>query len=312
MIDVLKRLAQLDSVNPNVEKVKMTNEQSLATMSNINGEKIDECGSAMNMMGSQAATFSINASAPSGDEVANMLTKIMTLAGVKSPSQEPDSMSHHEIELEPAHSAELGSDDIGRAIDIVDKMDGNVDDYDDDLPMDGPEKESPVADMADEVRGMADALADKREEGIVGAGLGGMAGGAAGEIAGGALGTALGGPIGGALGAVAGDIAGTALGAEAGDKLTGNDDDKTESYANNPNPQVAHHRYGDDQVKPKEQGLKQRFGDNPYEQTTEAVAARLMKQWQQYVSEASNKCCCQEKGKSKCPVHSKKKVLKKK
>ena len=59
------------------------------------------------------------------------------------------------------------------------------------------------------------------EEGMVGAGVGGLAGGALGKAAGAALGGAVGGPIGAAVGGVAGDVAGTALGAKAGDKFTG-------------------------------------------------------------------------------------------
>jgi hypothetical protein len=79
MIDVLKRLAELDAKNPNVEKT-MVKESTVA-----------ECGMmpmpGMGVMSSPshppvAANFSINATAATGDEVANMLTQIMTLAGV--------------------------------------------------------------------------------------------------------------------------------------------------------------------------------------------------------------------------------------
>jgi len=80
MIDVLKRLAQLDAKNPNVIK---------------EGAQVQECGP-MGMMDSMPgmgmdkpsvpANFSINASAASGNEVADMMSQILTLAGMKSVS----------------------------------------------------------------------------------------------------------------------------------------------------------------------------------------------------------------------------------
>ena len=74
MIDVLKRLAELDSTNPNVAKSAMQAEQSLATVTNIEGEQINESVAECGPMGmssmssdrpSTPATFSINASAES-------------------------------------------------------------------------------------------------------------------------------------------------------------------------------------------------------------------------------------------------------
>ena len=85
MIDVLKRLAELDAKNPNVEKT-MVKESTVA-----------ECGMmpmpGMGIMSSPshphvAANYSINATAATGDEVANMLTQIMTLAGVHKVGDE--------------------------------------------------------------------------------------------------------------------------------------------------------------------------------------------------------------------------------
>lgn len=77
MIDVIKRLAELDATNP-----KMIKE----------GQSVAECGP-MGMMDSMPsmgidkpsvpANFSINASAGSGDEVASMMSQILTLAGLK-------------------------------------------------------------------------------------------------------------------------------------------------------------------------------------------------------------------------------------
>lgn len=179
MIDVLKRLAELDADNPNVDKVAMTNEQSLATVTNIEGkqinESVNECGP-MGMMGGMntPASFSINASAGSGDEVASMLTQIMNLAGVKPVSDLPAFGGHKEIELEPAHSLEVepahGGDDMADMISMIDKMNGPEEGGEEVGPESlGPEEgesDSPVADMADEVRGMADEMADMKDEGV--------------------------------------------------------------------------------------------------------------------------------------------------
>jgi len=80
MIDVLKRLAELDATNSNVVK---------------EGTQVQECGP-MGMMDSMPgmhgmmaekpsvpANFSINASAATGNEVADMMSQILTLAGMK-------------------------------------------------------------------------------------------------------------------------------------------------------------------------------------------------------------------------------------
>lgn len=181
MIDVLKRLAELDADNPNVDTVAMTNEQSLATVTNIEGkqinESVNECGP-MGMMGGMntPASFSINASAGSGDEVASMLTQIMNLAGVKPVSELPAFAGHKEIELEPAHSAEMephqsAGDEMGGLIGMIDRMNGDDGEESEEVGPEslGPEEgesDSPVADMADEVRGMADEMAGMKDEGI--------------------------------------------------------------------------------------------------------------------------------------------------
>ena len=72
MINVLKRLAELDAKNPNIVKES----------------QVDECGMMPEMLGGSApsvpASFSINATAGSSDEVSSMLQDIMALAGVKS------------------------------------------------------------------------------------------------------------------------------------------------------------------------------------------------------------------------------------
>jgi len=186
MIDVLKRLAELDADNPRVEKVAMTNEQSLATVTNIEGDQINECGPMGMDMGrpSMPASFSINASAESGAEVSSMLRDIMNLAGVKSPMGDIDhdgdhDMKDHEIELGAPHAVELdqgsksAGDEMGGLISMIDQMNGPEDEgmgMDDVGPESlGPEEgesDSPVADMADEVRDMADEMAGMKDEGV--------------------------------------------------------------------------------------------------------------------------------------------------
>ena len=79
MIDVLKRLAELDSTNPNIIK---------------ESAQVDECGMMPGMvpeMGMDLAPekpsmpASINMTAGSGDELSNMLATIMQLAGQNKP-----------------------------------------------------------------------------------------------------------------------------------------------------------------------------------------------------------------------------------
>ena len=180
MIDVLKRLAELDSTNPNVAKPTMKLEQSLATVSNIEGEQItesvNECGPmGMSSIGgmdrpSTPATFSINASAESGEQVSSMLRDIMNLAGVKPVADLPTFSGSKEIEIEPAHALEplpgnqSAGDEMGDLIGMIDKMNtgddvsvaqGDVDrDGDHDMDDHKAEKDGPVAKMADEVRDM--------------------------------------------------------------------------------------------------------------------------------------------------------------
>ena len=244
MIDVLKRLAELDADNPQVEKMSMTNEQSLATVSNIEGESLNECGPMGMERGrpSMPASFSINASAESGAEVSSMLRDIMNLAGVKSSSAMGDfdhdgdhDTTDHEIELGAPHAVEVepqgGNDAMADMIGMIDRMNGpgEEDESMDDIGPEslGPEEsDSPVADMADEVRGMADELASVKDEGV-GAGF--------------------------------------------------------DTATTTPDEKVSPHKYGNDQVTiGKKQGLPQRQGDNPYTEGIEQVSLRLLKEYEAF------------------------------
>ena len=148
MIDVLKKLAELDADNPNVAAPMLTQESSLATVTNIEGETLHECG--MPGMPGAPASFSINATAQTGDEVASMLTQIMNLAGVKPPHA-PYDMNHQEIELSAPHIAEPASQpgDIAHTLSMIDDI--GADETSGDTP--------DVGDMADEVSDMANELA---------------------------------------------------------------------------------------------------------------------------------------------------------
>ena len=79
MIDVLKRLAQLDAKNSKVVKESTVRECGPMGM-------MDDMPGMHGMMAekpSVPANFSINASAASGNEVADMMSQILTLAGMK-------------------------------------------------------------------------------------------------------------------------------------------------------------------------------------------------------------------------------------
>ena len=249
MINVLKRLAELDSTSPQSEKT-MTQEQSLATVTNIAGKEINECGPmGMGGMPTTPASFSINATAQNGDEVASMLTQIMNLAGVKPVSQEPAMAAiHKEIELEPAHIAEPDhGSDMANTISMIDKMNGPEDDMsvaqgdvdnDGDHDIDDHAAEfanrdgakSPIGDMADDVRDMADEMADEGQN--IAAGF---------------------------------------------DTATTTPDEKVEP-----------HKYGNDQVTPKpKEPVKKAGGGNPEEVEESVIAAQLLKDYQQFVSESN-------------------------
>jgi len=132
MINVLKRLAELDAQNPNVEKT-MVKESTVA-----------ECGMmpmpGMGMMSGSdhppvAASFSINATAATGDEVANMLTQIMTLAGVHKVEPEHLGIEHDPATLtaEPSMSHDGPAPTAGDEMrSVIDKLNPDADEFGDD------------------------------------------------------------------------------------------------------------------------------------------------------------------------------------
>ena len=124
MIDVLKRLAELDAKNPNIVK---------------ESTQVEECGMMPGMvpeMGMDIAPekpsmpASINMTAGSGDELSNMLATIMQLAGQNKPvSAAPplDNAPPAPGTLEPANGGSA-ADSMRSVIDKLNPMDDNGED----------------------------------------------------------------------------------------------------------------------------------------------------------------------------------------
>jgi hypothetical protein len=122
MIDVMKRLAELDSQNPNIVK---------------ESTQVEECGMMPGMvpeMGMDptpekpSMPASINMSAGSGDELSNMLATIMQLAGQNKPAAPAmDNTPPAPGTLEPA-SGGSAADSMRSVIDKLNPMDDNGED----------------------------------------------------------------------------------------------------------------------------------------------------------------------------------------
>jgi hypothetical protein len=348
MINVLKRLAELDAGNPNVEKAKPTvsadaaveavqkslsEELSVESLRYLSGVKqtLDECGmypEGMGMMSSAPSTpasFSINATAADGDEVANMLAQIMTLAGAGKVGPE-----HMPIDKEPSvmttlpslsQANQAGNDEMKKMIDVMNEP-GDEGPVSQDGP---PEDEGTLGTMA-------------------GAGLGAMLGGPLGAAAGGVAGDALTGDseqedegvgaipevdiagVGGGLAAAAmsdGDPEEIAAGVEAGKEFTGDGEggemeakdhirkmmDMLDNTPNDPRDvpvqdpdKFAYNPNGGGM------GVGDRMdGNMPKGNMTaeDAMTSQLFNEYQKFVTEGKAKCCCDDKGEDKCPVHGK-------
>jgi hypothetical protein len=142
MINVLQRLAELDAGNPNVVPAKpvvnpdaavaaiqknLSEELSSESLKYLAGVKnaIAECGMMpqMPMTPTTPASFSINATAANGDEVAGMLTQIMNLAGVKpvGPTDMPVDKPTTSFSTVPPMAG--SGDDMKRMLDTMNKAD---------------------------------------------------------------------------------------------------------------------------------------------------------------------------------------------
>lgn len=123
MINVLKRLAELDSQNPNIVKES----------------KIDECGIMPEMSGMTAPQqpsipASLNITAGSGAELSDMIKAIATLAGVKPVGADDLGVEHEPSAMvaTPVMGAtggpEAGGDDMRSVIDRMNDAGGPEDD----------------------------------------------------------------------------------------------------------------------------------------------------------------------------------------
>jgi hypothetical protein len=110
MIDVLKKLAELDAQNPNIVK---------------EDSNLEECGPMGMMDASQPHTpASINITAGSGEELGDMLKTIMSLAGVHKvePEHLGAEMPPAVVTAEPVMGVDAGRDQEGSAGDVMRSM----------------------------------------------------------------------------------------------------------------------------------------------------------------------------------------------
>jgi hypothetical protein len=268
MIDVMKRLAELDSTNPNIVK----EDANLA-----------ECGP-MGMMGGMEpnrppASFSINASAADGDEVAGMLSQIMNLAGV--------------------HKTDAGGEE---------PVMGNEPTMGDEGPQYTPNDNEIMRSMLDTLNGPEDETT-----------MTALPPPEAGADAGGGLDNLDGGDLGGDMGSMGGDMGSMGgmtppLGDMAdqvrhmADELSGTSKDELglESYDNTPADPTAIPPHDSNKFAYNSNATNvgnRMDGNMPKGNAT--LEDRLMYEYKKFVSEAKGKCCCEEKSKAKCPVHGK-------
>jgi len=87
MIDVMKRLADLDTANPSRPEHKVSGNQNITALSE--SAQVDECGMMPEMgdMGRPSTPASINMTAGSGDELGELIKAIATLAGQSRPAE---------------------------------------------------------------------------------------------------------------------------------------------------------------------------------------------------------------------------------
>lgn len=137
MINVLKRLAELDAKNPNVQQVQNTKISESA--------RVAECGGMMDVgMQSPSAPHtpaSIHITANTGEELSGMLQDIMHLAGVKQDAG--DSANSQVLSATPVIGVSNPAANDMRA--VIDKLnpDGDMSDDDsaaDDKDMDDEEQ----------------------------------------------------------------------------------------------------------------------------------------------------------------------------
>jgi hypothetical protein len=130
MIDVIKRLAELDSQNPNIVKENLG---------------IDECGP-MGMMGGMekpSTPATINITAGSGEELSDMLGAIMKLAGVKQVGADDLGIEPEPMTLTAEPVSAVGGHSAGDEMrSVIDKMHNAGGEDDSDNKTDDAEEET--------------------------------------------------------------------------------------------------------------------------------------------------------------------------
>lgn len=152
MIDLMKRLTELDATNPNVIKNKHIIENT--------DETLDECG----MMPMQSVTdhhspATINISADSGQELSDMLRDIMTLAG-HDHADEP--VSTPVAALEPVGPPETDPTSTMRS--VIDKLHLPGSDEQDDEKKDIDEYDNAPEDPTDQSEFDSDQFAHQENQ----------------------------------------------------------------------------------------------------------------------------------------------------
>ena len=285
MIDVLQRLAELDSKNPNVVYESAT---------------VAECGPEGMMSSEPKTPATLNITAGSGEELGDMLNAIMQLAGVHKVTADELGTEHEPSQLTAAPIMGVGpahndNGDMRSMMNVVDKLNPELDGE--------PEDEGAIGGAVGAAGGamlggpvgaaLGGAVGGSLEdEGFIGTGVGGVAGSTLGGMAGGALGTAVGGPVGGAIGNAVGSVAGSALGSKVGDKVTGEEYDNTPADPRKPPPFDANQ----DSYQPNAggsthgRGQKNNPHGNPLSHETEkkndqTMEQRLMSEYKNFLNE---------------------------
>jgi hypothetical protein len=319
MINVLQRLAELDSKNPNVanplaagrkvmEADQLPQLPDLTEMGDLRAlsglKPVNECGiMPMGDLGGMShnrppASFSINATAADGAEVSAMLGDILNLAGVHKVGQEHmpavDSAPSAMIQTTPSMGSEK---DAMRS--ALDKMNDQPEDEMHDLSDFGVTDEEEIP------------MSDEPEAGM-GGDVGGM--GAAHPMGGQGLGS---GGSDSPVSSMADEIRNMAArlsqiedlddlpGVEGGEE----EKPETEAYDNTPaDPtNVPLGNTNDFAYNPNAGGMNKGVTNMP-SAMAENLEDQLFSEYKKFVKEAKDNCCCEEKGKAKCPVHGKKKA----
>ena len=143
MIDVLKRLAELDSQNPRVAStVPVLNNKK------VSESQVDECGMMgamtpeMHMPSHPPTPATINMTAGSADELGNLLKDIVSLAGMKSePAMDmPAPMADMPPPAQPETGPDMPASPADSMRSVIDKL-NPMDGEDDGEEPEGPEQD---------------------------------------------------------------------------------------------------------------------------------------------------------------------------